>query len=135
MKKVLIICGLLLSVMTFANAQDAPKQGGRGMGTPEERAQRTTEQLTKHLGLNEDQKAKVKAIYLEQTTNMMKVREESKGDRDAMMAKMKTAGEETDKKVGALLNDDQKKAYATWKEERMKRRGQGRPGAGSPAGQ
>lgn len=134
MKKVLIICGLLLSVMTFANAQDAPKQGGRGMGTPEERAQRTTEQLTKHLNLTEDQKVKVKAIYLEQATNMMKVREESKGDRDAMMAKMKTVGEETDKKVEALLNDDQKKAYATWKEERMKRRGPGRQGTGSPAG-
>lgn len=135
MKKVLIICGLLLSVMTFANAQDAPKQGGRGMGTPEERAQRTTEQLTKHLNLNEDQKAKVKAIYLEQATYMMKARAESKGDRDAMMTKMRTAGEETDKKVEALLNDDQKKAYATWKEERMKRRSQGRPGAGSPSGQ
>ena len=137
MKKVLIICGLLLSVMTFANAQDAPKQGGRGMGTPEERAQRTTDQLTKQLTLNEDQKAKVKTLYLEQATNMVKVREESKGDREAMMAKMKTSNEETDKKVEALLNDDQKKAFATWKEERMKRRGQGRQGAGgaAPAGQ
>ncbi len=134
MKKVLIICGLLISVMTFANAQDAPKQGGRGMGTPEERAQRTTAQLTKQLSLNEDQQAKVKTIYLEQATNMMKVREESKGDRDAMMAKMKAANEDTNKKVEALLNDDQKKAFATWKEERMKRRGQGRPGAGGPGG-
>jgi protein CpxP len=138
MKKVLIICGLLFSVIAFANAQDAPekKQGGRGgMGTPEERAQRTTDQLTKQLNLNEDQKAKVKTIYLEQAASMTKVREESKGDREAMMAKMKTANEETDKKVEALLNDDQKKTYATWKEERMKRRGPGGQGAGKPAGQ
>lgn len=125
MKKVLMICGLLFSIITFANAQDAPEKrpGGRGgmMGTPEERAQRTADQLTKQLGLTEDQKTKVKSIYLDQATAMMKMREESKGDREAMMAKMKTVNEETDKKVEALLTAEQKTSFATWKEERMKR--------------
>lgn len=126
MKKLLIICGLLLSVMSFANAQGTAekKEGGRGMGTPEERATRMADRLTENLKLNEDQKAKVKAIYLDQSTGMMKSRAENKGNREMMMTKMKAATEETDKKVEALLTDDQKKAYASWKEERMKKRGQ-----------
>lgn len=133
MKKLLIICGLLFSVITFANAQDGQGRGGRGMGTPEERAKRQTEQLTEKLKLTDDQKAKVAVIYTEQGVSMAKLREEAKGDRAAMMASMSKANEEADAKVTALLNDDQKKAFATWKEERkemmkkrMENRGQGK---------
>ncbi|MNK06681.1 hypothetical protein D3C87_245800 [compost metagenome] len=135
MKKVLIICGLLFSVMTFAKAQD----GQRKMQTPEERAERGATQLTKKLNLTEDQTTKVKAILLDQAKAGAKMREENKGDRPAMMAKMKAAMEENDVKINALLNDDQKKAYATYKEERMKNmkgmgmgkgKGQGGGGAG-----
>jgi protein CpxP len=132
MKKVLIICGLLFSVMTFAKAQD----GARKMATPEERAERNTTQLTKKLSLTEDQQVKVKAIFLDQATAMTKMREESKGDREAMMAKMKTANEESDAKINALLNDEQKKAFAAWQVERkenMKNRGARGAGQGAPA--
>ena len=137
MKKLLIICGLLLSVVTFAQAQEGQgqRQGGRGMGTPEERAKRQTEQLTEKLKLTDDQKAKVSAIYTEQAASMTKLREEAKGDREVMMAAMTKANEATDVKITALLNDDQKKAFATWKEERkelMKKRMEGR-GQGAPA--
>ena len=139
MKKVLMICGLLFSVITFANAQEGQgqRQGGRGMGTPEERAKRQTEQLAEKLKLTDDQKAKVAVIYTEQAASMTKVREEAKGDRAAMMAAMAKANEATDAKVTALLNEDQKKAFATWQEERkemMKKRmeGRGQGGQGKP---
>lgn len=135
MKKVLIICALLFSVITFAKAQD----GDRKMPTPEERAERTASQLTKKLNLTEDQKAKVKTIFLDQATTMMKMREESKGDREGMMAKMKTINEANDVKINAILNDDQKKAFAEWQTERkenMKKRGMGQrkggPGEAKP---
>lgn len=132
MKKLLIICGLLLSVITFANAQDA----GRKMPSPEERAERNTAQLTKKLNLTTDQQAKVKAIYLDQAAAMTKARTESKGDREGMMAKMKTMNEENDAKINALLTDDQKKAYSEWQTERRENmknrggRGAGRTGSG-----
>jgi len=132
MKKLLIICGLLFSVITFAQAQqDQGKDGRRGMGTPEERAKRNTEMLTKKLNLTEDQQTKVSAIYLAQATAMKKLRDDASGDRDAMRAAMKKSNEESDVKVTALLNDDQKKAYTTWKEERkeaMKKRVEGNGG-------
>ena len=137
MRKLLIICGMLFSMVTFAQAQDG--QPRRGMGTPEERAKRQTEQLVEKLKLTEEQKTKVSAIYTEQAASWAKLREEAKGDRAAMMAAMAKANEATDTKVTALLNDDQKKAFATWKEERkelmkkrMEGRGQGGPGASKP---
>ena len=130
MKKVLIICGLLFSLITFAKAQD----GERKMPSPEERAERTAAQLTKKLSLTEDQKAKVKTIFLDQAVTMAKMREESKGDREGMMAKMKGINDANDVKINALLNDDQKKAFAEWQTERrenMKKRGMGQ-GKGGP---
>jgi len=130
MKKLLIICGLLFSVITFAQAQQGG-QGGRRGGTPEERAKRNTEMLTKKLNLTADQQTKVSAIYLEQAAAMKKLREDAAGDRDAMRAAMMKSNEESDTKISALLNDDQKKAYTTWKEERkeaMKKRQDGNGG-------
>ncbi|MNL67955.1 hypothetical protein D3C87_1926050 [compost metagenome] len=53
-----------------------------------------------------------------------------------MMAKMKTANEETDAKINALLNDEQKKAFAAWQVERkenMKNRAGRGAGQGAPA--
>ncbi|ETZ23322.1 MULTISPECIES: periplasmic heavy metal sensor [Pedobacter] len=131
MKKLLIICGLLFSVITFAQAQQGQGQGGRRGGTPEERAKRNTEMLTKKLSLTADQQTKVSAIYLEQAEGMKKLREDAAGDRDAMRAAMVKSNEESDTKINALLNDDQKKAYTTWKEERkeaMKKRQDGNGG-------
>lgn len=126
MKKLLIICGLLFSVMTFAQAQDGQGQrpaGGRGMGTPEERAKRQSDQLAEKLKLTEDQKTKVSAIYLEQAAGMKKLRDEASGDRAAMMDAMTKANAASDAKIEALLTDDQKTAYSAFKEERKKMRG------------
>jgi len=122
MKKLLIICGLLFSVITFANAQDG--QGRRG-GTPEERAKRQTETLAEKLKLSDDQKAKVSAIYLEQGAKMRKLRDSLGDDRTAWRGVMLKANEQADAKITAVLNDDQKKAFATWVAERkeaMKKR-------------
>lgn len=122
MKKLLIICGLLFSVITFANAQDG--QGRRG-GTPEERAKRQTEMLSEKLKLSDDQKAKVDAIYLEQGAKMRKLRDSLGDDRAAWRGAMLKGNEQSDAKITAVLTEDQKKAFATWVAERkeaMKKR-------------
>lgn len=122
MKKLLMICGLLFSVITFANAQDG--QGRRG-GTPEERAKRQTENLAEKLKLSDDQKAKVSAIYLEQGAKMRKLRDSLGDDRTAWRTVMVKANDQADAKIAAVLTDDQKKAFATLVEERkeaMKKR-------------
>lgn len=125
MKRLLMICGLLFSVITFAQAQ---QDGGRKMKSPEERAQKNAENLTKKLSLNDEQKTKATAIFLEQANAVNKAREAGSGDKEARKAEMKKLSDETDAKISALLTEDQKKTYETWKAERkdkMKRGGRG----------
>jgi len=113
MKKLLMICGMLFSVVTFANAQ-----GGRTMGTPEERATKMTTQLTEKLALTADQQAKVKTILLDQNAAMTKTREEAGEDRKAARTKMMANMQESNAKINAVLTEDQKKAFAAYQEER-----------------
>ncbi|RZK42978.1 MAG: hypothetical protein EOO90_04805 [Pedobacter sp.] len=122
MKKLLIICGLLFSVVTFANAQQGGGQGGQrpgggrmGGGTPEERVK----QLDEKVKLTDEQKTKATAVYAEIADAQKKMREEAQagGDRQAMMEKMQKLNADTDTKINALLNDDQKKTYKTWQDE------------------
>lgn len=124
---------MLFSVITFAQAQDG-RGAGRGMGTPAERAQKNADRLAEKLKLNDDQKAKVSAIYLEQANKMEKLRAEASGNREDMRATMKKSAEESDTKINALLNEDQKKTYAEWKAERMERMKKGGEGKRGPGG-
>lgn len=117
MKKLLMICGLLFSVITFAHAQD----GGRQKMTPAERAQRSVDGLSKKLNLNEDQKTKATAIFLDQANAMEKARADGNTDKDARRAAMMKLSEDTDAKIGAILTADQKKDYETYKAERKER--------------
>ncbi|MFP5081052.1 hypothetical protein [Pedobacter sp. JCM 36344] len=134
MKKLLIICGLLFSVATFAQAQ-REQGGGRQMGTPEERAKRSVDMLAEKFTFTADQKAKVTAIYLEQNAKMKKLRDSVGDNRVAMRAFMVKGNEATESKIEALLSAGQKKLFTAWKEERkemMKKRQEG--GGQRPAG-
>jgi protein CpxP len=129
MKKLLMICVMLFGVITFAHAQ-----GGGQMRTPEERAQRTMDQLTEKLKLTEDQKPKVLAVLVDQNVQMNKAREAANGDRDAMRTTFTKIQADNEVKINALLTDDQKKAYTSWQEERkaaMQNRAGGMGGSAS----
>jgi protein CpxP len=115
MKKLLVICGLLFSVVTFANAQG---QQRRPQATPEERVKTLDEKVK----LTDDQKTKATAVYTAAAAEQKKMREEMMAgggtvDRDAMMAKMQKMQADLDGKIGAFLTEDQKKAYKTWQDE------------------
>lgn len=134
MKKLLIICGLLFSVVTFANAQG--QGGGRMGGTPEERIKRSTDQLVEKLKLTDEQKTKATAIFTAQVTAQVKMREEMQaggGDMAAMREKSQKLTAETQAKINEILTDDQKKAYKTMLDEQkaeMEKRMKERAAAG-----
>lgn len=132
MKRILMICALLFSVVTFANAQQGGGQGRGGMGgmTPEERVKRQTDQLVEKLKLTDDQKAKVTEVFKGQVEAQTKMRSEmgQGGDREAMMAKMQKITAETETKINALLTDEQKTAYKAFLEEQRQSRGNRPPG-------
>jgi protein CpxP len=119
MKKLLIICGLLFSVVTFANAQQGGGQGGqrRQQLAPEERVKLLDEKVK----LTDEQKTKATEVYTAAAAEQKKMRDEAManggGDRDAMMAKFQKMQADLDTKVIALLTDTQKTAYKTWQDE------------------
>src|SRR4051812_45968837 len=100
MKKILIICALLISAVSFAKAQQdsarsQPGLAGRGQqGTPEQRAQATLSAPTvTSLNLTDDQKAKVLPIlvaYNKAQTEAMTRAQAGGGDMQAVMAEMRT---------------------------------------------
>ncbi|WP_316738228.1 hypothetical protein [Pedobacter aquatilis] len=117
MKKLMMICALLFSVITYANAQQG---GGRMGGTPEERAKRSTDMLAEKLKLSDEQKTKVLAIYTAQGAEMTKAREAAAGDMSGMREKMMKMNEETNTKIDAVLTTEQKPAFKAWLDERKK---------------
>lgn len=126
MKKLLMICGLMLGIAGFAQAQQGGGQGRGGMMMkPEERVR----QLDEKLKLSDDQKTKLTTVFTEQAEAMKKMREEMQGaDRDAMREKMQKFRADNDTKVSAVLTDDQKKTYEAWQKEQraeMQKRMQG----------
>ncbi|MCZ4223583.1 hypothetical protein [Pedobacter rhodius] len=117
MKKLMMICALLFSVITYANAQQG---GGRMGGTPEERAKRSTDMLAEKLKLSDEQKTKVLAIYTAQGAEMAKAREAAGGDMSGMREKMTKMNDETNTKIDAVLTAEQKPAFKALLEERKK---------------
>jgi Spy/CpxP family protein refolding chaperone len=118
-------CALLgLSTLTLhaqADPPQGPPPGGphgqwRG-GGPE----RQLAMLTRRLNLTAEQQTGVKALLEQQATQMMALRTKTPSEsatpptaeaRAAERKQMDAIRDETDTKITALLNDDQKKTYA-----------------------
>lgn len=116
MKKLLLICCLLIGITAVSRAQ-----GGGGMRSPEDRAK----QLQTQLKLNDDQTSKITAIYKAQTTKMDSVRTASNGDRDKMRQGMMPLMKDTQDKIKAILTPEQATAYDKLVQERMNKMKQG----------
>jgi hypothetical protein len=133
MKKLMMICGLILGIAGFANAQQ--QGGGRGQGRMMMKPEDRVKQLDEKLKLSDDQKTKLTAVFTEQAESMKKMRDEMQnGDRDAMREKMQKMRADNDAKVTAVLTEDQKKTYEAWQKEQraeMQKRMQGGQGGGN----
>ena len=81
----------------------------RGMMSPEAQ-QAMLDDMTKKVGLTDDQAAKIKALNADQMKQMMTLRE-SGGDPQEMRPKMMAIRTETQAKIKALLTDEQKPKY------------------------
>lgn len=109
-----MVCGLLFSVMTFAQAQE----GERTRPTAEEMASAMTSQLKGKLDLSADQQAKIHDILLEQQKGMEKLRGQDSGDRKNMREEMKKQMEDSDNQINGVLTEEQRKTFAAYREER-----------------
>jgi Spy/CpxP family protein refolding chaperone len=93
-------------------------------------AERELGQLTYHLSLTPDQQTQVKALLQERRGKMEALRS---GGTPPTREQMMTIRKDTDTKISALLNEDQKTKFAALQQERMEhRRGPGGPGGDQP---
>jgi len=117
MKKLIIALGLVLCVATFAKAQG----GGRQMGTPAERAERSVTRM-EALKLTADQKTKLTEVFLSQGKSVDSLRAANGGaGGEGMREKMAPIQAATSKRVMALLTDEQKKSYKAMQAEQRAR--------------
>lgn len=113
MKKFLFIltglCAFLALMPQWARAQDPPPvqdQPARRARTPDD----ALAMLDSKLALSDDQKEKIKPIIADRQKRIRELSETS-GRRMRRGRKMKAIFEESDKKIMAVLNDDQKQKY------------------------
>ena len=124
MKKLLLACLLLVSTVTFCNAQGG---GGRGMmADPAERAKKLQTQLK----LTDDQTSKITTILKAQAAKRDSIFKAANGDRSVMRSAMMTQMMTTNDKIKAVLTDDQKKQYEQIVQEQLQRMQQMRGGQG-----
>jgi protein CpxP len=94
-------------ILTFFLSLTASAQPQRM--TPQER----TDQLAKELSLTDEQKARVLEHFTQEQQVFQKLRDESRGDREAMRAAMGKRREESNKKMKAILTEEQYAKYET----------------------
>jgi hypothetical protein len=95
--------------------------------------------MTKRYNLSADQQSQIKPILVSQQHQMEALRGNSLLSREDRMAKMQSVRSDSNTKIEAILNDDQKKQFEQDQQhmqERMQQRGQGGgPGGDGPPSQ
>ena len=102
--------GGLVACSTLATAQDATKdakKGGKGRFNVEQQMERMTTQLD----LTAEQKPKVEAVLKDSFKKRQEIFNDSSIERSQMREKMRPITEEQNKKLKAILTEDQYKKY------------------------
>ena len=104
MKKLVLLFTIVLFTMGSALAQQG--QGQRERATPEERAKRQTETLTKELGLNKEQKDKIYKIVLKYS--QPRKQENADTSREKRREEFQKIQKERNDSIKSVLTNDQK---------------------------
>ncbi|WP_297337318.1 DUF4890 domain-containing protein [Algoriphagus sp.] len=114
MKNWMIATGLLLLISISSMAQQRNRQE---RPDPETRAKMMTERMVEQLGLNEEQKAKILAINLENAQKREAKMAEQKAEREARRTQM----QDQEKQIMEVLTEEQRQKWIELKETRKNR--------------
>ena len=120
---------IALGLMIFFSINLATAQDGDKNRTPETRAQKQTERLTKKLSLNETQVTQIAAINLEYANKMAALKSDS-ADKEANKTAKKSLRTEQSSAIKALLTPEQVEKY---NEKGDRKRGGKKGGKGKSA--
>ena len=144
MKKIgysLLVLLMVFSVSCNQSSQNnsqpsygGPGGGGNGPGNfdPQAMLDRQMEQMKERLNLKDEQEKQIRDIMSKGFDEMRKMREEMRdngggGNFEGMREQMQQMREEQNKKIKAILSENQWYEYEAMQEEMRSRRGQGRP--------
>jgi Spy/CpxP family protein refolding chaperone len=100
-----------------SNAEQHKESAHRREADP----QRQVNMLGKRLNLTGDQKNQILPILTDRQQQMKGIHEDTSLSQQDRRAKMQTVREDSDAKVKAVLNDDQKQKYAQMQQQRRDR--------------
>ena len=100
---------------------------GRGMMDPD----RQLEHMTKQLNLSSDQQSQIKPILVDRQQKMQALFQNQSLSREDRHSQMQAIRQDSETKINAVLNDDQKQKYQAM-QERMRRGGPGEGGENAP---
>jgi protein CpxP len=92
--------------------------------------QQQVNRLGKRLNLTEDQKNQILPILTDRQQQMKSIHDDSSVPQQDRRAKMRSLWEDSDAKIKAVLNDDQKQKYDQMQQQRRERMEQHRQGQG-----
>ncbi len=115
MKRAFLIAGFLLGSIMAVRAQGGGMNGQWQQQTPEQRAGRMTDFMSKQIdGLTSDQLGRIKAINLGFMQSADSLRTDKSANRKARRDKMKALTDGRDEKLKEVLNDKQ---YKQWQDD------------------
>lgn len=118
------VLGTLLALHATAQSQPRPDRADRREklmnSTPEERANRQTQQMKRELALTPEQEKEIAAINLNYARQMQPVLEQARRDR-ATMKQIRQLNNAKEKDLRKVLNDKQFSEYESRKNERRER--------------
>jgi periplasmic protein CpxP/Spy len=109
-----------------AQDQTAPQQKGEWAGHRHADPNKEVQHLSKKLNLTADQQSQILPILTERQQQMESIRNDSSLSPQDRRAKMRSAREDADTKLRAVLNDDQKKTYDQMQQQMREHRSEHR---------
>lgn len=122
MKKTHIIRTLLVMALAIITSQFTFAQ--RGQIDPEKRAERVSSDLKQALTLDDATTKKIYDLELTRTQEVMKIREASAGNREALRESMKGINEKFQTSIKGIFTEDQFKKYQEWQATQREKRKQ-----------
>ncbi|WP_113663820.1 hypothetical protein [Pedobacter nanyangensis] len=112
MKKLMIICGLLLGAATFAQAQLKEKAENKVKDLKDESPEAKVKELDKELKLRKDQKIKLVKIFSDYDKTQKEIMEKAKTEDIVIIARKRIKNrDDLDTKINSVLDKNQRVAY------------------------
>jgi periplasmic protein CpxP/Spy len=124
----LLLAGNAGAAIAQDNAAPAQEQGQPGRGPGRMDPDRQLQHMTRELGLSADQQGQIKPLLVDRQQKMEALFQDQSLSREDRRAKMEEIRQQSQSKIEAVLNDQQKQKF----EAMQQRTRRGGPGQGGP---